>query len=87
MGEHVEIIKVEAENNCTLIQIDARTSKEQIRLFVEVSDIFKAINNQLYRANDKYCVETLGMEKIDPDASNGNELEKVGWEIKKPSNP
>ena len=72
MGEEIKIIEVRAENNGTLIQIDCSKG----RLFVEVADIFMALNNQAYRVHDEWCTKN-GMEKIDPDAPNPNELIRI----------
>lgn len=66
MGEEIKIIKVEAENDGTLIQVDFVSSKEQGRLFIEVRDIFKALNNYAYLQHDKTMLQ-MGFEIIDPD--------------------
>ena len=63
MGEQIEIVKIEAENNGTLVQVDFKSSREQGRLFIEVRDIFRVLNNYLHETADKE-MEKQGFEKI-----------------------
>lgn len=72
MGEEIKVTAVEVENDGTLIQIDCSKG----RLFVEVADIFIALNNYAYRKHDQECIK-IGMEKIDSDAPNPNELARI----------
>lgn len=65
MGEEIKIIRVEAENGGTLIQVDISYSKGNERLFIEVKDIFKALNNYLYESYDKALLNQ-GFELEDP---------------------
>lgn len=66
MGEEIKVIKVEAENDGTLIQVDFKTSTEQGRLFIEVRDIYKALNNYAYLKHDKTMLD-MGFELEDPE--------------------
>ncbi len=62
MGEDIIVHRVEAENGGTLIQLDTSAG----RLFVEVSEIFRALNNYLYTADDERAIKN-GAELIDPE--------------------
>lgn len=65
MGESFDILRVDAANNGTLLQIDFRGETTQGRMFVPMRDVFKALNNYLQCANERDMIAT-GWEKIDP---------------------
>ncbi len=62
MGEDINIKAVEAENNGTLIQVDT----DKGRMFIEIRDIFRALNNYLYLQHDE-ALKTMGFELEDPE--------------------
>jgi len=66
MGEEVKILRVEAENGGTLIQVDFETRGIKDRMFISTSEILKALNNYLYERQDKEMIAN-GAELIDPE--------------------
>ncbi len=65
MGEDIKVESVVAENGGTLIQVDISSNSINGRLFINTRDIFKALNNYLYEANDKEMLK-IGFELKDP---------------------
>lgn len=65
MGEEIKIIDVQVENGGTLIQvdIDLNYSRGTERLFINIKDIFKALNNYLYTKEDDN-LKAMGFEKL-----------------------
>ena len=66
MGKEIKVLQVEAENGGTLIQVDFEVENKKDRMFIEVSDIFKALNNCLYQKQDDEMIK-LGAELLDPE--------------------
>ena len=65
MGEAIKIIDVQAENDATLIQVDFEVGGKRGRMFIEVRQIYRALNNYAYLKHDKTMLE-MGAELIDP---------------------
>lgn len=66
MGEEVKVLDVQSENCGTLIQVDFEVGGKKDRMFIDIKDIFRALNNYLYLAEDKRMIE-MGAELIDPE--------------------
>jgi len=68
MEEEIVIKNVESQNNGTLISVDILipSTHTQHRIFVEIRDIFKALNNHLYKTHDEALI-AMGFELEDPE--------------------
>lgn len=56
MLSDIKVLKIEAVNGCTRIQIDIlnKDLNEEYRILIKTSELFKEINNKLYEEYDKY---------------------------------
>jgi len=66
MLNDIKVIKIEAVNGCTRIQIDIlnKDNNDEHTIFIKTTDLFKAINNKLYEEYDKYQ-EQKGWRHVD----------------------
>lgn len=66
MGEEVKIKDVQVENDATLLQVDFEVGGKGDRMFIQMRDVYKALNNYAYLKNDKTLLE-MGGELIDSE--------------------
>ena len=77
MLNDIKVIKIEAVNGCTRIQIDIlnKDTDEENRIFIKTTELFKAINNKLYEDYAEYQ-EKCGWRHIDEVKINKKDLIK-----------
>lgn len=66
MGEEVKVLNVDIENNGTLLEIDFKVGDKKDRMFVEMREVYKALNNYAY-ANHEKAMLAMGYELEDPE--------------------
>lgn len=66
MGNEVKVLDVQVENGGTLIQVDFEADGKKDRMFIPLSQILIAINNQAYQAYDRKMLD-MGFELEDPE--------------------
>jgi hypothetical protein len=70
MLNDIKVLKIEAVNGCTRIQIDIlnKDLDEEYRIFIKTTELFKVINNKLYEDyaeyQEKHCWQHIDEVKI-----------------------
>lgn len=66
MGEEIKVIDVQLENDGTLLQVDFEVGEKKDRMFINIRDVYKAMNNYAYLKHDKTLLD-MGFELEDPE--------------------